>query len=277
MATSGATTGGTNTYKATPSPTSITVQHASGAGTKSVTIAASTRISVYMWSGSTSQTGVTGDGSVSVTSTTLYTFRKNVSAGVATATITNTSNGYVKLEDGDLIHAGSTLQMWRAAAEGYTLTAAHFGGGGIVENGATYKISGNTTVTITAQVNSYSLSISTDGNSTVTVNRTSSPLKGAATGALSSGATIYYNDVLEITVTADTGYEIKTATLNGGTVTSPYTVTGAVSIVTTASALGFVYIDTGTELKAYLIYIDTGSAWKRYRAYVDTGTGFKSY
>lgn len=64
---------------------------------------------------------------------------------------------------------------------------------------------------------------------------------------------------------------------NGDAVTNPHTVTGAVSIMATASALGFVYIDTGTELKAYMIYIDTETIWKRYRAYVDNGTSFKLY
>ena len=43
---------------------------------------------------------------------------------------------------------------------------------------------------------------------TISVNRTSSPNAGAVTGALSSGAAVYYGDQLSVTYTAATGYSI---------------------------------------------------------------------
>ena len=58
-------------------------------------------------------------------------------------------------------------------------------------------------------VNSYTATWSTETGYTITVNRTSSPNKGAATGAISSGSTVYYGDVLSITYTANTGHSIS--------------------------------------------------------------------
>ena len=216
----------------------------------------------------------TGTGEGTVTSTTLYTFHKNVSSGVSVSTITNTSNNYLQLEEGALIHAGSVLQMWRSAADGYTLTAAHFGGGGIVDNGATHTVTGDTTVTITADVNSYSLSISSDAGSNIVVNRTASPLKGAATGSITSSDPIYYNDVLTITFVALPGYGLVTTTVNGSDFTSgnEHTVADNVAVATTTKQLGLVYIDNGSGFDAYLIYIDNGSSWEQYAPYLDNGS-----
>ena len=215
-----------------------------------------------------------GSGEGSVTSTTLYTFHKNVSSGVSVSTITNTSNNYVELEEGALIHAGSVLQMWRSAADGYTLTEAHFGGGGVLENGATHTVTGDTTATITADVNSYSLTINPSIGSNIIVNRTSSPLKGAATGNITSADLIYYNDVLAITFVALPGYGLVTTTVNGSDFTSgnTHTVTGAVTVATTTKQLGLVYIDNGSGFDAYLIYIDNGSSWEQYAPYLDNGS-----
>lgn len=69
------------------------------------------------------------------------------------------------------------------------------------------------------------------GVASVTVNRTSSPNQHASTGALSSGATIYYGDVLSVSATASTDYTINPYT-------SSYTVTDnvAVSISATQNA-----------------------------------------
>lgn len=61
------------------------------------------------------------------------------------------------------------------------------------------------------------------GVASVTVNRTSSPNQHANTGALSSGATIYYGDVLSVSATASTDYTIDPYT-------SSYTVTGNVAV-----------------------------------------------
>lgn len=94
--------------------------------------------------------------------------------------------------------------------------------------------------TFTTPMLPYTLSISQGSNTTVTVNRTSSPNAGAATGALTNGAAIYDGDVLKITFTASSGYNVSTHTVNGATFTSDgsYTVTSNVSVVSTAVAAG---------------------------------------
>ena len=72
-------------------------------------------------------------------------------------------------------------------------------------------------------VNSYTVNWNTGTGYTITVKRTSSPNKGASTGNLSSGATVYYGDVLSITYTKADYYTI---TSNGKT---SITVTGNVT------------------------------------------------
>jgi len=84
----------------------------------------------------------------------------------------------------------------------------------------------------------YSLSISAGANTTVTVNRTASPNQHASTGNLSSGSVIYYGDTLTISYSVSSGYQIQTHTVNGSNFSSgdSFTVTGAISVVTTAIA-----------------------------------------
>lgn len=57
-------------------------------------------------------------------------------------------------------------------------------------------------------VNPYSVSWNTGTGYSITVKRTSSPYAGVATGTLSSGATVYYGDILEITYTKGDYYTI---------------------------------------------------------------------
>ena len=112
----------------------------------------------------------------------------------------------------------------------------------------------------------YSLSISAGSNTTVTVNRTSSPNQHATTGTLSSGSVVYYGDVLTISYSVSSGYAIETHTVNGTTFTSgqSFTVTSAISVVTTAVAsISWKTIWTGNMNIAMGSPIDTGhtSQW----------------
>ncbi len=56
----------------------------------------------------------------------------------------------------------------------------------------------------------YTVKWSAGTGTTITVKRTSSPNANASTGTLSSGAAIYYGDVLSISYAAATGYSLKT-------------------------------------------------------------------
>ncbi len=139
-----------------------------------------------------------------------------------------------------------------------------------------YDANSAPTLSVVTAIASYKLTTSAGIGSSITVNRTSSPLGGAKTGALDSGATIYYNDVLKITTSASGGYEITAQTINGSAFASgdSKTVTAAVTIATVTALMGLVYIDNGTEFEAYQIYIDNGTNWEQYIPYIDNGSSW---
>ena len=134
------------------------------------------------------------------------------------------------------VYSGETIRVTYSAQTGYTGAWAKYGNTDIA-SGGTFTVSGSVTVSSGASVQSFTLSISAGTGSNIGVNRTGSPLAGAATGALTNGATIYYSDALQITFGAQTGYTLGTHTVNGSTFASggTYTVTGAVAVAATAT------------------------------------------
>ena len=240
---------------------------------------------LYLWtSKSTSSTCYSlishnGNGKVTVTYEEVETYELTVSAGTgSTIKVSRTSSpsGLTgTLSNGAVIYAGDVLEITFAASTGYNLSTRTVNGSTFT-SGNTHTVSAAVTVKSTATVKSFTLSISAGTGSTITVNRTSSPKKGASTGNLSDGATVYYSDVLKITTAASAGYEIATQTVNDIAFTSgdTHTVTANVTIVTLTNTLGLVYIDNGTTLEAYLIYIDNGSSWDQHIPYIDNGSGW---
>lgn len=102
----------------------------------------------------------------------------------------------------------------------------------------------------------FSLTIQAGANSTVTVNRTSSPNQHASTGTITSGGIVYYGDTLTITATPASGYKLVSFTINGteyasgqtSAVSQTITVTSAVSIVSaTQSAASWKTVWTGNQ------------------------------
>lgn len=123
----------------------------------------------------------------------------------------------------------------------------------------------------------HGLTMTEGTGSDVSVVCTSSPTgKTALNTALSSGATIYHGDVLEVTFTANPGYSIETHTLNGTEFTSgnSHTVAGDVVVIVTAKILGAAYIEIDGVQMMFLVYIDTGSDWVQAVPYVDDGTSW---
>lgn len=84
----------------------------------------------------------------------------------------------------------------------------------------------------------YTVSWSTGTGYSISVSRTSSPNANAATGALSSGATVYYGDVLSVTYTASTGYSISAKGITSTTVVGNVT---SSDIYATASLNNYTY------------------------------------
>lgn len=113
----------------------------------------------------------------------------------------------------------------------------------------------------------FSLTIQAGANSTVTVNRTSSPNQHASTGNITSGGIVYYGDTLTITATPASGYKLVSFTINGteyasgqtSAVSQTITVTSAVSIViNTEAAISWKTIWTGSET-VHTFKVTTGS------------------
>lgn len=113
----------------------------------------------------------------------------------------------------------------------------------------------------------FSLTIQAGANSTVAVNRTSSPNQHASTGNITSGGIVYYGDILTITATPASGYKLSSFTINGteyasgetSAVSQTITVTSAVSIViNTESAVGWKIVWTGSET-VHTFRVTTGS------------------
>lgn len=113
----------------------------------------------------------------------------------------------------------------------------------------------------------FSLTIQASANSTVAVNRTSSPNQHASTGNITSGGIVYYGDVITITATPASGYKLVSFTINGteyangetSAVSQTITVTSAVSVViNTESAVSWKTIWTGSET-VHTFRVTTGS------------------
>ena len=337
--------GGPVTYTATPNPTNITVQHSSKVGGKrAVTISCSTTIHARLYQSSSAYTDVTGEGSISVTSITLYTLTKDERTG-SSITVNNTTVDTMNLASGALVASGDVLTISFSVDDGYNLDKHTVNDNPFI-SGNTHIVSGDVSVKSSASLKSYTLTIGANTGSTIMVTRGDTALnngdtiyhfdvititfgaeigynlgehtvnnepfisgnahtvKGAVSvyssaslksykltinsdahsnisvkrnGTAFSGDTIYHFDVLSITVTANSGYKIKSAEINGTSlipnVENSYDVSGDVKIIVASSALGFVYIgDGGETLSPYIIYVgsEDGSRLERYRVYIDT-------
>lgn len=121
------------------------------------------------------------------------------------------------LSSGATVYYGDVLSVTYTASTGYTISN---------KGSTSITVTGNVTssnIYATATVNSYTVSWNTGTGYSIAVKRTSSPNKGAAMGSLSSGATVYYGDVLSVTYTASTGYSISTKGSTSITVTGNVT------------------------------------------------------
>lgn len=106
-----------------------------------------------------------------------------------------------------------------------------------------WTVTGTCSLTASATVISYTLSINAGSNSTITINRSSSPNGGGNTGNILSktgatgSVTVYYGDVVSWSFSVGSYYSIGTHTVGGTARNSGFswTVTGAISCVTTAN------------------------------------------
>ena len=195
------------------------------------------------------------NGATKVSSDLSYTFIYNTADDLSlTAKATRTINSYaLTLTKGDYIASVSgggtkvydssvTAVAVLGSASGYTYTFdGWYNGATKVSSSLSYTFNmPASALSLTAKgarsIIPYALSISAGTGTTITVNRTSSPNAGAATGAITAADPVYYGDVLAVTFTANTGYDPLTRTINGNSVaaTVNYTVTGATTVAATA-------------------------------------------
>lgn len=84
-----------------------------------------------------------------------------------------------------------------------------YDGGTKVSESTVYSSGIDVTLTAKWKVSEFKATWNNVTGCNIVVKRTSSPLKNASTGILSSGDTVYYLDTLEITYTAANGYKIR--------------------------------------------------------------------
>lgn len=148
------------------------------------------------------------------------------------------------LSNGATIYYGDVLSVTYTADMGYSL-----GSKGSTSITVTENVT-SSDIYVSASVNSYKVSWNTGTGYSIAVKRTSSPLKGASTGNLSNGATVYYGDVLSVTYTADTGYSLgskgsTSITVSGNVTSSTIYATATVNSYT----YNIVYVSSnGTSL-----------------------------
>lgn len=200
-----------------------------------------------------------------------------IEALAGTSVVVQNADGE-ELSSGNTLYAGDTFTISTGTVIGYTPTTVTVTGA-TADSDGTYTATGNVSITASASVQSYALTIACDPGATVSVRRTSSPKAGASIGAVAAGEPVYYADVITVYVEAKTGYEVKSQTINGAVITNgrAHTVWEDVSIVISVMAMGLVYIDTGETFEKYLIYIDSGTGWDMYIPYIDNGTGWDLY
>ena len=184
------------------------------------------------------------------------------------------------LTNGSTIYHGDVLQITCNANTGYDILSIQAGSGAI-SNGGTYTVSGYTTITSSAEVKSYDLILRPSTGTTITVNRTSSPLKGASTSKTWTSSTnatysgeIYHNDKLTITFSASAGYQASQQLVNQSPFVSgsSHTVTGDVEASTAAELSGIVHIFNGSDFNNYTIHIFNGSTWDQYIPWIFDGS-----
>ena len=177
-------------------------------------------------------------GNVTVKSAaTLATYTLTIDQGVGTSI--SVKKGSDTLTNNATIYYGDSLTISITANTGYSLTTNTVNGNNFTSG--TYTVTGAIVVAATASVLSYEITIPTVDNCSFSVLRTSSPLQGANTGALTNNSTIYYNDIISITAETSPGYGLSALTVNnapfenGGSITVNDNITISATVIVTTT------------------------------------------
>ena len=177
-----------------------------------------------------------------VAAATVKSYTLSISAGTgANAAVVRTSSplggaSTGTIVDGATIYYNDELSITFSVDTGYSFATKTVNGTAVTGSSTTQVVTSPVAVATTATVQNFILWILPVGGVTITVNRTSSPKQGAATGALSNGDRVYYSDELSVTFTLQPGYTLVSRTINGTSVgaQATHTVTGTTSVASLA-------------------------------------------
>lgn len=166
--------------------------------------------------------------SITVTYYEPYTLSISQGSGSSISVLRNGSY----LSNGATINYGDVLTIYFSANTGYNLNTQTVNGGSF-SSGSKHTVTGNVSIVSRASLKTYTLYIDQGAGSSISVKRNGS--------SLSNGTTISYGDVLNITFSANTGYNLGGCTVNGSSFSSGgnHTVTGNVSVASSASLKTF--------------------------------------
>lgn len=177
-------------------------------------------------------------GNIGMTPNPVYNLTTSAGTGstISVSRVSSPAGGTGAISAGtNVLYHGDVIKVTFGANDHYVV-AGRTVNGSTFTSGNNHTVSGNVAVASSANPNPpYTLSISAGTGTTITVNRTSSPIGG--TGNLSAGKNLFPGDRLTITIAAKTHYKVVTRTVNGSTFTSGnnHTVAGNVSVVATGA------------------------------------------
>lgn len=199
-----------------------------------------------------------------------YTISFDANGGEgAPEAVTKTHGVMLTLPDTIPTRAGYDFLGW--STDSSATTATYQAGGSFTANAAT-------TLYAVWRVISYTLSATvSDRGITANILRTASPIGGAASGLLSNGDTVYYNDVIKVSWAISGGYQAETLQINGEDVSllteKTITVTERPVVILVVELGAMVYIANDM----YQAFINDGTGWSQYQAYIGNGSSWDAY
>lgn len=199
-----------------------------------------------------------------------------LSQGVGTQL--SVAKGGVPITSGATVYTGDALTVTYSAETGYTNAACTAGGASVASGGTVTVGTTDLTVATTAVPAPYTLSLQPGTGTLISVSRTDSPIGGGASGILDDGDTIYYNDVLEIAFSPQTGYTVTATAVTGATQSGGRYVAGANNVSASAAAVPTEHrLTISADTGAIISIIRTGSPIGGAPVNVELSTGDPVY
>lgn len=212
-----------------------------------------------------------------------YTSASGGTKRTAASQVSASETVYAHYGDGTSAYPSVTLPTAsQCARTGYTLlgfATSPTATSATYSPGESYTPTAGITLYAVWRIISYSVSASISARGiTANILRTASPVAGAASGLLSNGDTIYYNDTVKVSWAISTGYQADMLRINGEDASSfsekTVTVASALTVILTVKLGAIVYING----VAYQAFIDNGSDFSaQYEAYIDNGSSWEAY